>query len=137
MRHGDESGAFAEERLEVGDVEQAVVGIDPPLLDLAADSLGGAPDGTGVGLVILVGDDHLVARFEHVGEGMGEHVGVRRGRRPEHDLAGLDAERFGPTLAGSVHQLAGAARRLELAVGLHLEVGVVLGERVDRLTAGK
>jgi hypothetical protein len=67
-----------------------------PLLDRAPDPLGRASDGTGVRLVVLVGDDHLVAGLEDVGEGVGEHVGVRRRRRSEHHFTRLDAERFGP-----------------------------------------
>ena len=100
---------FAEQRLELGDVEQSGVGVDLPFLDHATDAFGSAADGAGVGFVILVGDDHLVAGPEHVGEREGEHVRVRRGRRTEHDLAGFHPERFGPSFTRAIDQLTAAS----------------------------
>ena len=137
MRDRHEPGPLGQQRLEVGDVQQPGVGVGPPLLHRAADAGRSSADRSRVGLVILIGDDHLMTGFEHLGEGVGEYVGVRRRRRPEDHLAWLHPQRLGPPCPRAVHQRSRTRRRLELAVGLDLQVRVVRGQRVDRLAAGE
>ena len=137
VRNRHERRAIVDQRGELVDVEQAGGGVGAPLADRATDPFGGAPDGAGVRLVVLVGDDHDVVRTESGRERLRQHVGVHRGRRAEHDLAGRHPERFGPPFARPVHRVAGRGRRRVLGVRLHLGGGVVVRQGIDGLAAGE
>ena len=86
--------------------------------------------------MVLVGDDHLVARPQDLPERLGQHIGVGRSRRTEVDLVCSNTKGFRPSLLGAIHGPPGFGGRRVRRVGLHLGLGVVVGEGLDRLAAG-
>ena len=130
--HRDQRCPFGEQGLEVGDVEHPRHRVDLPLLDGDA-GLGQTAPRADVGLVVLVGDDDLVALAHPGPERMAEHIGVLGGRRAEVDLAGRAVEGGRQTSLRLVHGVAGGLRWAEVPVRLDLGRGEEVAEPVDHL----
>src|ERR1700728_3028674 len=126
--------ARAGERLGLRLVQTAAAGTPLPLSHYQAVG-GEAPPATAVGLVVLVGDDDLIAGLEEAAEGPGEHIGVLRGRRAELNLAWRDAQVLREARARRIHPLARLRRRRKGVVGLDLEAPVVLAQAAHHRTA--
>ena len=75
VRKGQQPRARSDQPFELGDVQPAAVRVDAPFAHRDAVSGEPAPRAA-VGFVILVGDDHLVARLQEGAEGLRQHVGV-------------------------------------------------------------
>ena len=94
VRHvGDsrEAGSTGDQFVEVGGIEQAGLGVDRPFLHNDA-RIGETSPCPLIGLVILPGDDDLVAVVPHQPHGLGQHIRVLTGRRTEMDrLVGRQA----------------------------------------------
>ncbi len=133
MGHREQAGAVGDELVEVGGIEQARRRVDPPLLHDDA-GVGEAAPGPAVRLMILVGDDDLVAVVPHRPHRLGQDVGVLTGRRTEVDLVLRCVEQLGHYRPGTIHRLGGHHRRPEIPLRLALAVGEEIGEQIDDLT---
>ena len=132
VRERDELRSRAEQRLEVAALELRCLGIDLPFAhhDAVVREAGIGPD---VRLVVLVGDDDLVAGLQAPPQRLRQHERVLRGRGPEVELVRADIEPGGQARLRGVHLLAGAGRGGERVVGLDLGLPVVALEPGDRL----
>jgi len=122
---GDDAGLFRQQVIEPRRVEVPGLRIDPPFAHHDA-GFGQAPPDAGIGLVILVGDDDLVARGHQRAEGAGQDIGVLAGRGAEMHRFRLDPEPGGEALVALVHPRPGPARGRIGSVGLHLGLEVEL-----------
>ena len=116
-------------------IEMPGLGVDLPLADLDPLALKPPPEAR-IRLVILVGDDNRLTRFQPLADGIGEHKGVSRGRGAEAELILLDIQHRRQAGAGLVHLLACDARDLVGRVGLDLARSVEPGQPVDHRLAG-
>ena len=135
VREAHQPDPFVEKGAQAGRVEQAALGVETPFAHFDAGGFEAAP-GTGVGLVILVGDDDGITGAEVFGKGVGEDVGVLRGRGAKGQLIAFHAEGGGQTVAGFVHLFTAETRGVVGAVGLHLALGVEAGQAFDHRAAG-
>ena len=130
MGKADQLGALIEQRLQVGDVKLAGLGVDLPLADHRAD-LGQAAPGAIVGLVVKIGDDDFVAGREPRPQSMGEHVHVDGGRTTDHDLVGVGVDHLGHVGDGQFVAFVGAARIGRTATGLHAGFRKIGGDAIN------
>ena len=135
MRKAYQPHAVVQQPLQVRRVQRAGLGVDAPLAQLDA-AFGQAAPGAAVGLMVLVGDDDGLARLHPLAKGLGQHIGVGRGRGAETDLVALDPHQRGQAAAGLVHLLAAQAAGVIGAVGLHLALVVEPRQPLDHRTAG-
>ncbi|MEX2277154.1 MAG: hypothetical protein WD674_05105 [Cucumibacter sp.] len=134
VREGDEPDPRIEQPVEVFRIEMTGLGIDPPFADL--EGLGGQPpQRSGIGFVVLVGDNDCGAGSQIPGEGAGKHIGVLRGRGAEMDRLGWNVEELAHPLMGKIHRLARFGRGGEGRVGLDLQATVIGEEPVEDLRA--
>ena len=132
VRETDGADLAVEQLVEFGEIEMARLRIDLPLADDDAAVGELAPDAA-ISLVILIGDDDGVALFQPAGEGVGEDVGVARGRGAEMDPVHADIEGLGDAAMGVVHLYAGLAGGGVEAIGLDLAGAIVAIEFLDHL----
>ncbi len=106
MREGDKPDLVVKQVVERFERQMAGRVVDLPLADFGAHGLK-PPPGTGVGLVILIGDDDRIPRLQPAGECLAEHIGVVRSRRADMHPVHRHVERFGETGIAQIHGLAG------------------------------
>ncbi len=107
-------------------------GVDLPFAhdDAVVREAGIGPD---VRLVVLVGDDDLVAGLQASPQRLRQHERVLRGRGPEVELVRAGIQPGGQARLRGVHLLAGAGRGGKRVVGLDLGLPVVAVEPGDGL----
>ena len=135
VREAHGADLAVEQLVERGGIEMAGDRVDLPLADDDA-AIGQPAPGAAIGLVILVGDDHCVARLQPAGEGVAEGIGVAGGGRAEMDPVHADIERLRHPAMRQVHGRAGLTRSRIEAVGLHLVGAIVMLEPTEHLLAG-
>ena len=89
QRVGDHAGALADQRLQRVEVERAVGRVDRSDANLEPAVLGGPEPGADVGVVVELGDDHLVPGLEGARDRVREQEVERGHVGAEGDLAGL------------------------------------------------
>ena len=132
MAEADEARALVQQRGEALRFERETLPIEAPLAHRDACCRQLAP-GADVRLVIEIGDDDLVSLAQAGPERLGEEEHVHRGRRPDHHLLrrGVDHRRHRPVAFGD--HLGGAGRRGVGRARLHLIVGHVGADAIQRL----
>jgi hypothetical protein len=134
VRDRDQARARGQQRIEPRWLQRAGGGIDGPLLHDGA-VVRQPPPRADVGLVLLLGDDDLVARLEQRATGLRQHVCVLRGRRSEMDFVRANGQVLREALVRGVHPRAGLGRGGIRVVGLDLEAAVIVGESLHHRPA--
>ncbi len=131
VRQADQAGLFVQPVKQTLDIQQAALGIHLPFVQAQAARLGHAAHGARVGFVVLVGDDHLAVGWQVVADRLGQDIGIDAGRGAKLHLLGLQTQRDSPAFARLFHQRARFHGGLMWVFGLHLVVGVVVGQPLD------
>ena len=103
----DQPRSLRQQGLQILDLEVVGIAVHPPFLDHDPDLREPAP-GAVVGLVILVGDDDLVAGLQNGAQGVRQDVDIAGRRRPDDDLVDIGVDQPGQHLAPGIDSFAGA-----------------------------
>src|SRR5215469_1152256 len=135
MRKRQQPRAIGEQPFELRFLQHTALRVHPPFAHRDSERRE-APPAAAVSLVILVGNDHLIARLEQAAEGLRQHVRVLRGRRAEVHFLRRNAKIFGEAFPRCVHPLAGLGGGGEGVVGLHFQPPIVFSQAVHYRSAG-
>ncbi len=135
MGEGNCPRALSQPGVQTIGIQLSRIGVDLPLTDNDAIGLQ-TPPGANVGLVILVGHDHLVTRLQVLTQRLRHHVGVLRSRRTEMHLVRSHVQPGRHAVAGRVHLCTRLQRGRKIVVGLHFGLAVVALQPFDHRSAG-
>ncbi len=90
----DQPGSFTQQRFQIVEHQFASFRMEPPLLDCNA-VFRQTPPSAAVRLVILVGDDDLVAWVQQRQQRMGKEIDIGGGRRADHHFIAIGVDHSG------------------------------------------
>ena len=126
---------FVEEIFKTVNRQMTGVRVERPFADFNA-AIGEAAPWTAVCLMILIGDDDGVARFQELAKGLRQHISILRCRRAERNLVCFNAHDRREAHARLIHFCAAKTRRLKVVIGLNFSLAVKPRQAVNHLAAG-